>query len=91
MEIKRIAVVGAGYMGGGIAQVFAIAGKLGTKQRGGFVIPGGDTTDLIAYRNTAYARLAQLLEELGQARVRPRRSADRRDPTETDQTPGENR
>lgn len=43
------------------------AGKLGTKQGGGFVIPAGDTTELIAYRNTAYARLGQLLEELGQA------------------------
>lgn len=43
------------------------AGKLGTKSGGGFVIPAGDTTDLIAYRNTAYARLSQLLTELGQA------------------------
>lgn len=43
------------------------AGHLGTKSGGGFVIPAGDTTDLIAYRNTAYARLSQLLTELGQA------------------------
>lgn len=42
-------------------------GHLGTKQGGGFVIPAGDTTDLIAYRNTAYARMSQLLTELGQA------------------------
>lgn len=42
-------------------------GHLGTKSGGGFVIPAGDTTDLIAYRNTAYARLQQLLGELGQA------------------------
>lgn len=43
------------------------AGHLGTKSGGGFVIPAGDTTDLITYRNTAYARLQQLLNELGQA------------------------
>lgn len=42
-------------------------GHLGTKSGGGFVIPAGDTTDLVAYRNTAYARLQQLLAELGQA------------------------
>ncbi len=42
-------------------------GHLGTKQGGGFVIPAGDTTELIAYRNTAYARMSQLLTELGQA------------------------
>ncbi len=42
-------------------------GHLGTKSGGGFVIPAGDTSDLIAYRNTAYARLSQLLTELGQA------------------------
>ncbi|WIY83757.1 3-hydroxyacyl-CoA dehydrogenase family protein [Propionimicrobium sp. PCR01-08-3] len=42
-------------------------GHLGTKAGGGFVIPAGDTTDLVAYRNTAYAKLQQLLTELGQA------------------------
>ncbi len=42
-------------------------GHLGTKSGGGFVIPAGDTTDLVAYRNTAYARLHQLLTELGEA------------------------
>ena len=42
-------------------------GHLGTKSGGGFVIPAGDTTDLVAYRNTAYARLQQLLAELGEA------------------------
>ena len=42
-------------------------GHLGTKSGGGFVIPAGDTTELIGYRNTAYASLAQLLEKLGQA------------------------
>lgn len=43
------------------------SGHLGTKSGGGYVIPAGDTTDLVAYRNTAYARLSMLLEELGQA------------------------
>ncbi|WP_341728895.1 3-hydroxyacyl-CoA dehydrogenase family protein [Brooklawnia sp.] len=42
-------------------------GHLGTKSGGGFVIPAGDTTELVAYRNTAYARMQQLLTELGQA------------------------
>ncbi len=43
------------------------AGNFGVKQGGGFVIPPGDQTKLIAYRNTAYARLGQLLRELGPA------------------------
>jgi 3-hydroxybutyryl-CoA dehydrogenase len=43
------------------------AGKLGVKQGGGFVVPAGDQAPLIAYRNTAYARLGQLLRELGPA------------------------
>jgi 3-hydroxybutyryl-CoA dehydrogenase len=43
------------------------AGHYGVKQGGGFVIPAGDQTPLVAYRNTAYARLAQLLKELGPA------------------------
>jgi len=42
-------------------------GHLGTKKGGGFVIPAGDTTELVAYRNTAYGRLARLVDELGQA------------------------
>ncbi|HEY5474833.1 MAG TPA: hypothetical protein VIK32_16800 [Candidatus Limnocylindrales bacterium] len=42
-------------------------GRLGLKQGGGFVTKAGDSTDLVAYRNTAYARLGQLLEELGPA------------------------
>jgi 3-hydroxybutyryl-CoA dehydrogenase len=41
------------------------AGRYGVKQGGGFVIPAGDQAALIAYRNTAYARLGQLLRELG--------------------------
>ncbi len=41
------------------------AGKFGVKQGGGFVTEAGDQTALIAYRNTAYARLGQLLGELG--------------------------
>lgn len=43
------------------------AGRYGVKQGGGFVTPAGDQTALVAYRNTAYARLADLLRELGPA------------------------
>ena len=43
------------------------AGRYGVKQGGGFVIPAGDQAPLIAYRNTAYAKLGQLLRELGPA------------------------
>jgi 3-hydroxybutyryl-CoA dehydrogenase len=43
------------------------AGQYGVKQGGGFVVPAGDQAPLIAYRNTAYARLGQLLRELGPA------------------------
>jgi len=43
------------------------AGRYGVKQGGGFVIPVGDQGALIAYRNTVYARLGQLLRELGPA------------------------
>jgi 3-hydroxybutyryl-CoA dehydrogenase len=43
------------------------AGNYGVKQGGGFVTEAGDQTALVAYRNTAYARLGQLLEELGPA------------------------
>jgi 3-hydroxybutyryl-CoA dehydrogenase len=42
-------------------------GRYGVKQGGGFVTPAGDQESLIAYRNTAYARLGQLLAELGPA------------------------
>lgn len=41
------------------------AGQYGLKQGGGFVTPSGDQAALIAYRNAAYARLGQLLKELG--------------------------
>ncbi len=41
------------------------AGRHGVKQGGGFVVPAGDQAPLIAYRNTAYAKLGQLLRELG--------------------------
>lgn len=41
------------------------AGRLGVKAGGGFVTAAGDQTDLVAYRNTAYARLSRLLAELG--------------------------
>ena len=43
------------------------AGRYGVKQGGGFVVPAGDQAPLIEYRNTAYARLGQLLKELGPA------------------------
>jgi 3-hydroxybutyryl-CoA dehydrogenase len=43
------------------------AGKYGVKQGGGLVTPAGDQAALVAYRNTAYARLGQLLKELGPA------------------------
>jgi 3-hydroxybutyryl-CoA dehydrogenase len=42
-----------------------LAGHYGVKQGGGFVTPAGDQAPLVAYRNTAYARLGQLLKELG--------------------------
>ena len=43
------------------------SGHLGVKKDGGFVIPAGDSAPLVAYRNRAYARLGQLLRELGPA------------------------
>ncbi len=43
------------------------AGRLGVKKDGGFVTPAGDQAPLVAYRNRAYARLGQLLRELGPA------------------------
>ena len=43
------------------------SGRYGVKQGGGFVTPAGDQAALVAYRNTAYARLGQLLQELGPA------------------------
>jgi len=43
------------------------SGNYGVKQGGGFVIPAGDQAPLIAHRNRAYARLGQLLRELGPA------------------------
>jgi 3-hydroxybutyryl-CoA dehydrogenase len=43
------------------------AGHHGVKQGGGFVTAAGDQAPLVAYRNTAYARLAKLLKELGPA------------------------
>ncbi len=43
------------------------SGHLGLKQGGGFIVEAGDPSALVAYRNTAYARLSQLLDELGPA------------------------
>ena len=47
------------------------AGRHGVKQGGGFVTPAGDQAPLIAYRNTVYARLAQLLADVGPAPASP--------------------
>jgi 3-hydroxybutyryl-CoA dehydrogenase len=44
------------------------SGRLGTKSGGGFIdIPAERMADLIAYRNNAYVRMQQLLDELGPA------------------------
>lgn len=51
------------------------AGHYGVKQGGGFVTPAGEQAELIAYRNAAYAKLGQLLRELG-----PSPSDHRRNP-----------
>ena len=53
------------------------AGQYGVKQGGGFVTPAGDQAPLVAYRNTAYARLGQLLKELGPAPKEKRRMIKR--------------
>lgn len=45
------------------------AGKLGVKSGGGFVVPATGNEDLVTYRNTAYAKLAQLIADLGPAPV----------------------
>jgi len=42
-------------------------GRYGVKLGGGFVIPAGDQARLIEYRNAAYAKLGQLLRDLGPA------------------------
>ncbi|WP_224391120.1 3-hydroxyacyl-CoA dehydrogenase family protein [Pseudonocardia sp. ICBG1293] len=43
-------------------------GRLGTKSGGGFLdVPADRVPELVAYRNRAYARMAQLLDELGPA------------------------
>ncbi len=56
------------------------AGQYGVKQGGGFVTPAGDQASLVAYRNTAYARLGQLLK----SSAPPRTAAT---PTRNDQCP----
>jgi 3-hydroxybutyryl-CoA dehydrogenase len=48
------------------------AGRLGTKTGGGFLDVPADRTDaLVAYRNRAYVRMQQLLDELGPAPIHP--------------------
>lgn len=44
------------------------AGKLGTKSGAGFLnVPADRTPELVAYRNKAYVKMQQLLDELGPA------------------------
>jgi 3-hydroxybutyryl-CoA dehydrogenase len=46
------------------------AGKLGTKTGAGFLnVPADRTPELVAYRNKAYVRMQQLLDELGPAPI----------------------
>ena len=46
------------------------AGKLGTKSGGGFLdVPAERIPALIEYRNNAYVRMQQLLDELGPAPI----------------------
>ncbi|MEQ3553614.1 3-hydroxyacyl-CoA dehydrogenase family protein [Pseudonocardia nematodicida] len=46
-------------------------GRLGTKSGGGFLdVPAERVPELVAYRNTAYVRMQQLLDELGPAPIR---------------------
>ncbi|MBO0810879.1 MAG: 3-hydroxyacyl-CoA dehydrogenase family protein [Microlunatus sp.] len=46
------------------------AGKLGTKSGAGFLnVPADATPELVAYRNKAYVKMQQLLDELGPAPV----------------------
>jgi 3-hydroxybutyryl-CoA dehydrogenase len=46
------------------------AGRLGTKSGGGFLdVPADRIPELIAYRNRAYVKLQQLLDELGPAPI----------------------
>jgi 3-hydroxybutyryl-CoA dehydrogenase len=45
------------------------AGQYGVKQGGGLVTSAGDQASLVAYRHAAYARLGQLLRELGPSPV----------------------
>lgn len=48
------------------------AGRLGTKSGGGFLdVPAEQVPDLVAYRNHAYVRMQQLLDELGPAPSAP--------------------
>jgi 3-hydroxybutyryl-CoA dehydrogenase len=45
-------------------------GKLGTKTGAGFLnVPADATPELVAYRNKAYVKMQQLLDELGPAPV----------------------
>jgi 3-hydroxybutyryl-CoA dehydrogenase len=52
------------------------AGRHGVKHGGGFVIPAGDQAEVVAYRNTAYAKLGELLRELGPAPSEGRRASE---------------
>ena len=55
------------------------AGKLGTKSGAGFLdVPADRTPELVAYRNRAYVKMQQLLDELGPAPIHSA-STDRAD------------
>jgi 3-hydroxybutyryl-CoA dehydrogenase len=46
------------------------AGKLGTKTGGGFIdVPADKMAELVAYRNKAYVKMQQLLDDLGPAPI----------------------
>lgn len=54
----------------GILTDLVDSGRLGTKSGGGFLdVPAERTPELVAYRNKAYARMAEVLAELGPAPI----------------------
>lgn len=61
-------------------------GRLGTKSGGGFLdVPAERVPELVAYRNRAYVKMAQLLDELGPPPLGP--DTDPAAGTETEQQP----
>ncbi|HEY9291988.1 MAG TPA: 3-hydroxyacyl-CoA dehydrogenase family protein [Microlunatus sp.] len=52
----------------GVLEKLVDAGKLGTKSGAGFLnVPADATPELVAYRNKAYVKMQQLIDELGPA------------------------